>query len=142
MSTETKVLTGVAQLKRNRSSARKMRLVADLIRGKEVKHALSILNYTSKKAATPLYKLLKSAVANLQDKHQEVDLDEASLVVKTLYVNQSKFAKRTRPAPQGRAMLIRKKYNHVYLSVEATYETPIEEKVEPAEVTSSEDKSE
>ena len=124
--------TGVAQLRKHRSSARKMRLVADLIRGKEVEKALAILEYSPRHASTALGKLLKSAVTNLRSKHEDVDLDDATLRVKTLYVTQAGMMKRTRPAPQGRAMMIRKKFNHVYLSVEA-----IIEKENKTEVTTS-----
>ena len=99
------------------SSPRKMRLVADMIRGVEVNRALGILKFSNKEAAAVLYKLLKSAVANWEAKnHQQVEA--GMLRVSTVFVNCAPMLKRLRPAPQGRGYRIRKRANHVTLIVD------------------------
>lgn len=95
------------------SSPRKMRLVADIIRGVEVEKALYILKYSKKDASNKLEKLLLSAMANWQAKNEGVDIEEANLVVKEIYVDSARMLKRLRPAPQGRGYRIRKRSNHV-----------------------------
>ncbi len=98
-------------------SARKMRLVVDNIRGKNVSEALSILRYTNKEAAQWLQKTLMSAVANWEVK-TERDAAEYDLYVKTAYSDAATILKRFQPAPQGRAHRIRKRTNHITLVVE------------------------
>lgn len=95
------------------TSPRKMRLVVDLIRGKEVNKALDILRFTQKEAARRVEKLLRSAIANWENKNQGARIEEAGLFVKEAYVNGGRMLKRLRPAPQGRAYRIRKRSNHV-----------------------------
>lgn len=110
---EEKKKKAFAILRNCPSSPRKMRLVADMIRGKEVNTALNILKFTSKEASVKVEKLLLSAVANWQAKNEGVRLEEANLFVKEIFVDQGKQLKRIRTAPQGRAHRIRKHSNHV-----------------------------
>lgn len=95
------------------SSPRKMRLIADVIRGEKVDRALYILKYSKKEASNKLEKLLLSAIANWQTKNQDADIEEAGLVIKEIYVDSARQLKRLRPAPQGRGHRIRKRSNHV-----------------------------
>ncbi len=107
----------VAKLKNVPTSPRKMRLVADLIRGERVNKALNILKYEPKVGAPKLEKLLLSAISGWEAKHQDVKLEEADLYVKDIWVDGGRILKRLRPAPQGRAHRIRKRSNHVTLVV-------------------------
>ena len=100
------------------TSPRKMRLVADMIRGKEVFRALGILRFSNKEAAARLEKLLRSAVANWEAKNER-KAESGELYVSTIYVNPAPMLKRLRPAPQGRGYRIRKRSNHVYVVVDA-----------------------
>ena len=104
-----------AKLNNCPTSPRKMRLVADLIRGVEVEKALAILKFNSKEASRKLEKLLLSALANWQAKNEEANMEDADLVVKEIRVDSGSMLKRLRPAPQGRAHRIRKRSNHVTL---------------------------
>lgn len=97
------------------SSPRKMRLVADIIRGESVDRALAILKFSKKEASEKLEKLLLSAMANWQAKNEGGDIEEAGLIVKEIYVDSARQLKRLRPAPQGRGYRIRKRSNHVTL---------------------------
>jgi len=106
-----------AVLKNCPTSPRKMRLVADLIRGMEVNHALDVLKYSSKEASRRVEKLLLSAIANWQAKNEGERLEESELYVKNIMVDSGRILKRLRPAPQGRAHRIRKRSNHVTLYV-------------------------
>jgi large subunit ribosomal protein L22 len=108
-----------AKLNNCPTSPRKMRLVADLIRGKEVERALGILRYTKKEAAERVEKLLLSAIANWQAKNEGVRLEDSQLFVKSIFVDGGRQLKRLRPAPQGRAHRIRKRSNHVTIFVES-----------------------
>jgi len=99
------------------TSPRKMRLVADLIRGVDVDKALSILKFTNKDAAGRLEKLLLSAIANWQAKNEGQCLEESSVIVKEISVDGGRQLKRLRPAPQGRGYRIRKRSNHVTLTL-------------------------
>jgi len=110
---EDKKKKAFAILRNCPSSPRKMRLVVDMIRGKEVNTALNILKFTSKEASVKVEKLLLSAVANWQAKNEGVRLEEANLFVKEIFVDQGRQLKRIRTAPQGRAHRIRKHSNHV-----------------------------
>ncbi len=109
----------VAKLKNVPTSPRKMRLVADLIRGERVSRALNILKYEPKVGAPKLEKLLLSAISSWEAKHQDVKLEEADLYVKDIWVDGGRILKRLRPAPQGRAHRIRKRSNHVTLVVDS-----------------------
>ncbi|ARN77986.1 50S ribosomal protein L22 [Nonlabens spongiae] len=105
----------IAKLNNCPTSPRKMRLVADIIRGKRVEDALNILKFSSKESARKLDKLLVSAIANWQAKNEDGDVSEANLFVKEIRVDGGSMLKRLRPAPQGRAHRIRKRSNHVTL---------------------------
>ncbi len=106
-------MEAVAKLNNVPTSPRKMRLIADLIRGKEVDMALNILKFDSKIGSKKMEKLLLSAIANWQDKNKNEKIEEANLYVKEIFVNGGKMIKRLRPAPQGRAHRIRKRSNHI-----------------------------
>src|SRR6187455_2286686 len=108
-----------AKLKNAPTSPRKMRLVADLIRGERVSKALNILKYEPKNGAPKLEKLLLSAISSWESKHQDVKLEEADLYVKDIFVDGGRILKRLRPAPQGRAHRVRKRSNHVTLVVDS-----------------------
>jgi large subunit ribosomal protein L22 len=95
------------------TSPRKMRLVADLVRGVEVEKALQILKFNPKEASINLEKLTLSAIANWQAKNEEESIEDAGLFIKELYVDSATMLKRLRTAPQGRAHRIRKRSNHV-----------------------------
>lgn len=101
------------------TSPRKMRLVADLIRGVRVNQALNILKYEPKVGAEKIEKLLLSAISNWSAKNTEQKLEEADLFVKDIFVDGGRILKRLRPAPQGRAHRIRKRSNHVTLVVDS-----------------------
>ena len=96
-------------------SPRKMRLVADQIRGEDILNALSILKFSPKEASKRLEKLLVSAISNWQSKNENANLDSAQLFVKEIRVDSGSMLKRIRTAPQGRAHRIRKRSNHVTL---------------------------
>lgn len=102
-----------AKLNNCPSSPRKMRLVADLVRGKNIEEALAILKFTQKQAATQVEKLLLSAIANWEAKNKDVAIETAGLFVKEIKVDSAGMLKRLRPAPQGRAHRIRKRSNHL-----------------------------
>lgn len=99
------------------SSPRKMRLVIDLIRGKSVDQALEILHFSPKHASKSAEKVLRSAVANLMNKDENVKHEISDLYVKEAYVNQGPTLKRIMPAPMGRAYRIRKRSNHLTIVV-------------------------
>jgi large subunit ribosomal protein L22 len=102
-----------AKLNNCPTSPRKMRLVADLVRGQKVERALNILRFNSKEASRKLEKLLLSAINNWEQKNSEGNIEEAALFVKEIRVDGGMMLKRLRPAPQGRAHRIRKRSNHV-----------------------------
>ena len=95
------------------TSPRKMRLVADMVRGKEVNHALDMLKYSPKDASRRLEKLVLSAVANWQVKNEGARIEDSNLIVKEIAVDSARMLKRIQPAPQGRAYRVRKRSNHV-----------------------------
>ncbi|HSF90230.1 MAG TPA: 50S ribosomal protein L22 [Saprospiraceae bacterium] len=112
-------MEAVAKLRNCPLSARKMRLVADLVRGKKVEDAVNILKFTNKEAAGWLEKLVLSAVTNWENKTNGAqDVDQHDLFIKTLMVDDAGHIKRIRPAPQGRAHRIRKHSNHVTVIIE------------------------
>lgn len=102
------------------SSPRKMRLVIDLIRGKSVDEAIRILHFSPKHASKVAEKVLRSAVANLQNKDEGARLDPADMVVKEVFVDGGMSMKRILPAPMGRAFRMKKRSNHVTIVVAAT----------------------
>ena len=110
----------IAQLNDSNISPRKMRMVADLIRGVEVNKALNILSHNSKFAAVGLEKLLRSAISNWEQKNEGKDLSEEKVFVKSIEVAGGAMLKRIQPAPQGRAHRIRKRSNHVTIVVDGT----------------------
>ena len=102
-----------AKLNNCPTSPRKMRLVADLVRGEKIESALNICKFSSKEASRKLEKLILSAIANWQAKNEEANIEEAALIIKEIRVDSGAMLKRLRPAPQGRAHRIRKRSNHV-----------------------------
>ena len=112
---EIKKHTAIAKLNDGPTSPRKMRLVADIIRGVEVNRALDILKYSKKEASVRLATLLRSAIANWEAKNEadKKELENGNVVVSTIMVGQGRSLKRIRTAPQGRAARIRKRSNHV-----------------------------
>lgn len=110
-------MEAVAKLRNCPMSARKMRLVVDLIRGKKVGEALNILKFTKKEASVWVEKLLLSAINNFEQKHGEGSAENSGLFVKTAFVDGGMMLKRFQPAPHGRAHRIRKRRNHVTLVV-------------------------
>jgi large subunit ribosomal protein L22 len=109
-------MEAVAKLRNYPTSPRKMRLLADLIRGHRVERALAILEHNPKHPAVPLRKLVLSAINNWKQKNETGD--ESELVVKTVFVDGARTLKRMRPAPQGRGYRVRKRSNHVTLIVD------------------------
>jgi large subunit ribosomal protein L22 len=108
-------MEATATLKYLKASPQKVRLVADLVRGKKVEEALQILHFTKKSSAKDLEKLLRSAVANAENKETNVDVDD--LVVSKIYVNEGPREKRVQPAPMGRAYRIQKRKAHITVHV-------------------------
>jgi large subunit ribosomal protein L22 len=111
--------TAIAKLNDCPTSPRKMRLVADTIRGKDVVSALNILKFSQKEASGRLEKLLRSAIANWEAKNEGARPEESGLYVSEVKVDSARMLKRIQPAPQGRAHRIRKRSNHVTLIVDS-----------------------
>ncbi|MBO7278543.1 MAG: 50S ribosomal protein L22 [Bacteroidales bacterium] len=126
---EIKKQTAIAKLNDVPTSPRKMRLVADMVRGVEVNRALDILKYTKKEAAGRVAKLIRSAIANWEAKNENdrKELENGNVIVKTIMVGQGTSLKRIRTAPQGRAARIRKRSNHVTVILDVKKETVKEE---------------
>ncbi|HET7361791.1 MAG TPA: 50S ribosomal protein L22 [Salinimicrobium sp.] len=120
---EAKKRVAFAKLNNCPTSPRKMRLMADLVRGEKVERALHILKFSSKESSRRLEKLLVSALANWQAKNEEANMEEAELFVQEIRVDGGSMLKRLRPAPQGRAHRIRKRSNHVTLVLGAKNNT-------------------
>lgn len=114
---EERKSTAFAKLTNVPTSPRKMRLVADMVRGKEVFRALGILKFSNKEAAARVEKLLRSAIANWEAKNEQ-KAESGMLRISTIFVNCAPMLKRLRPAPQGRGYRIRKRANHVTLIVD------------------------
>ena len=112
-----------AKLNNCPTSPRKMRLVADLVRGQKAEKALQLLRFSPKEASRRLEKLLLSAIANWQAKNEDADIESADLFVKEIRVDGGSMLKRLRPAPQGRAHRIRKRSNHVTVVIGALNNT-------------------
>ncbi len=115
---EAKKTIYMARLVDNPTSPRKTRIMADVIRGKDVDYAMNVLKYSRKESAEKLLKLLKSAIANWQVKNEGVRLEDAQLYVKSIVVDSGRMLKRLRTAPQGRGYRIRKRSNHVTLIID------------------------
>lgn len=111
-------MEAVAKLNNYPTGPRKMRLLADVIRGMEVEKALAILEFHPQHNATPLAKLLKSAINNWEQKNNGESAANSGLVVKTVFVDGGRVLKRMRPAPQGRGYRVRKRSNHVTIIVD------------------------
>lgn len=116
---EVKKTLSFAKLNNCPTSPRKMRLVADMIRGEEVFKALSILQFSKKEASQRVEKLLLSALSNWQAKNEGERPEDHQLIVKEIFVDSGRVLKRLRPAPQGRGHRIRKRSNHVTLVVDS-----------------------
>ena len=114
----TKSTTAFARLNDSPIAPRKMRLVADLVRGVEVNKALNILQHNAKNASTSLVKLLRSAIANWEQKNEGKSIEEETLVVRSIEVGGGAMLKRIQAAPQGRAHRVRKRSNHVTIVVD------------------------
>ena len=113
-----KATTAIARLNDSPIAPRKMRLVADLVRGVEVNKALNILQHNSKVASVSLEKLLRSAIANWEQKNEGKSIEEETLIVRSIEVCGGAMLKRIQAAPQGRAHRIRKRSNHVTIIVD------------------------
>ena len=109
-------MEAVAKLRNYPTSPRKMRLLADLIRGKKVDMVLAELEHNPKHPAVPLRKLVLNAINNWKQANE--DGDEAGLIIKTIFVDEGRTLKRMRPAPQGRGYRVRKRSNHVTIIVD------------------------
>lgn len=126
---EAKKNISIAKLNNVPTSPRKMRLVADTVRGVEVNRALDLLRFSKREASIRLEKLLRSAIANWEAKNQEnsKELDNGNVYVKTIMVGEGRTIKRVRPMPQGRAGRIRKRSNHVTVVLDVKKSTTSEE---------------
>ena len=125
---EIKKQTAIAKLNNVPTSPRKSRLVADMVRGMEVNHALDVLKYSKKEASNRMGKLLRSAIANWEAKNEESrkELENGNVYIKTIMVDEGRTLKRIRTAPQGRAARIRKRSNHVTIVLD-TKKQPVKE---------------
>ena len=121
--------TAIAKVKDVPTSPRKMRLVADTVRGIEVNRALDLLKFSKKAPSKVLETLLRSAIANWEAKNQDKtkELDNGNVIVKTIMVDEGRTLKRIRPCPQGRAGRIRKRSNHVTIILDVKKPTTVED---------------
>lgn len=119
-------MEAVARLRDVPTSPRKMRLIADLIRGQRVSRALGLLKYQPQAGAAILQKVLLSAVANWQQKNEDERIEDADLYVKTIFVDGGPMLKRLRPAPQGRGHRIRKRSNHITIVVDSAAQSVLD----------------
>lgn len=126
---EIKRQTAIAKANDVLSSPRKMRLVADTVRGVEVNHALDLLKFSKKAPSKVLETLLRSAIANWEAKNQDKakELDNGNVIVKTIMVDEGRTLKRIRPCPQGRAGRIRKRSNHVTIILDVKKPSTVED---------------
>lgn len=126
---EAKKNTAVAKLNDVPTSPRKMRLVADTVRGVEVNRAIDLLHFSKRQPSIRLEKLLRSAIANWEAKNpdQSKELDNGNVYVKTIMVNEGRTLKRIRPCPRGSAGRIRKRSNHVTIILDVKKPTTVEE---------------
>ena len=126
---EAKKNTAIAKLNDVPTSPRKMRLVADTVRGVEVNRAIDLLHFSKRQPSVRLEKLLRSAIANWEAKNpdQSKELDNGNVYVKTIMVNEGRTLKRIRPCPRGSAGMIRKRSNHVTIILDVKKPTTVEE---------------
>ena len=126
---EAKKVTAIAKANNIPTSPRKMRLVADTVRGVEVNRALDLLKFSKRAASKDLEVLLRSAIANWEAKNPDKskELDNGNVYVKTIMVDEGRTLKRIRPCPQGRAGRIRKRSNHVTIILDVKQPTTVEE---------------
>jgi len=115
---EAKKLKAFAILRNCPTSPRKMRLVVDMVRGKEVNHSLDLLRFSTKEASRKVEKLIMSAVNNWQQKNEGKRIEDNQLFVREIFVDEGRMLKRVQPAPQGRAHRVRKRSNHVTVVVD------------------------
>ncbi|MBP7497046.1 MAG: 50S ribosomal protein L22 [Bacteroidales bacterium] len=115
---EIKKTLSYAKLNNCPTSPRKMRLVANMVRGKKINEALGILKNTKRESSIRLYKLLMSAISNWQKKNDNEKIENANLYISEIFVDGGKMLKRVRTAPQGRVHRIRKRSNHVTLQID------------------------
>jgi large subunit ribosomal protein L22 len=129
-------MEAVAKLRNVPTSPRKMRLVADLVRGKQVNSALGLLKFEANSGAEKIEKLLLSALSNWQAKNEDLRVEDSNLYIKQIFVDEGKTLKRLRPAPQGRGHRIRKRSNHVTLIIDSkSEEEMVSKKAKKAEST-------
>lgn len=104
-------------LRHHSSSPRKMRLIANIIRNKNINYALSILKFNKNKVSNVIHKTLCSALSNWQLKNQDKDIEDSKLYIRNIFVNHARTLKSIRPAPQGKWNRIRKKFNHLIINI-------------------------
>lgn len=119
---EKKQNVSMARLVDNNTSPRKTRLMADLVRSKDVEYALSVLKYSKKESSEKIRKLLLSAIANWQAKNENARVEDSNLYIKEIFVDGGTMLKRLRTAPQGRGYRIRKRSNHITIVVDSKTE--------------------
>ncbi|MBQ2565931.1 MAG: 50S ribosomal protein L22 [Bacteroidales bacterium] len=126
---EARKATAITKLNNVPTSPRKMRLVADTVRGEEVNHAMDLLKFSKKAPSVRLEKMIRSAIANWEAKNpdQSKELDNGNVYIKTIMVNEGRTIKRIRPMPQGRAGRIRKRSNHVTVILDVKKPATVEE---------------
>lgn len=112
-------MEAIAKLRNVPTSPRKMRLVADMVRGRRVNDALNILRFDSKSGSKKIEHLLLSAIANWEQAHEGERIEDADLYIKTIFVDGGRVLKRLRPAPQGRGYRVRKRSNHITLVLDS-----------------------
>jgi len=127
---EAKKNVYMARLMDNPTSPRKARIMADVIRGKDVDYAMNVLKYSRRESAEKLLKLLKSAIANWQVKNEGQRIEDAQLYIKYIWVDGGRMLKRLRTAPQGRANRIRKRSNHITIILEDKSKSNLENNIE------------
>ena len=130
-------MEAVVSLKKSPIAPRKMRLVANLVKGLKAGQAFAILKYEPKSCAIYLEKLLLAAIASWQNKNPSTELEVTDLYIKSIRVDSAGMLKRLKPAPQGRAHRIRKRYNHVTLVVDGSPSTQLIKKEEIAEMANN-----
>ena len=119
---EKKQSVVMARLVDNNTSPRKTRLMADLVRGKNVDYALNVLKYSKKESSEKIRKLLLSAISNWQTKNESIRVEDSNLYIKEIYVDGGTMLKRLRTAPQGRGYRIRKRSNHITIILDSKTE--------------------
>ncbi|MBP7102395.1 MAG: 50S ribosomal protein L22 [Bacteroidales bacterium] len=119
---ERKQNVSMARLVDNNTSPRKTRLMADLVRGKNVEYALNVLKYSKKESSEKIRKLLLSAIANWQAKNENARVEDSNLYIKEIFVDGGTMLKRLRTAPQGRGYRIRKRSNHITIILDSKTE--------------------